>query len=361
MEAVGRLAGGVAHDFNNILLTILSRTDTLLRRLEPADPLRVQAVEIDKAGRRAGALTAQLLALSRTQVLQPRRVDLNAVLMDTGDMLRRLIGEDVEFRMDLEPGLPPVVVDPHQVVQVVLNLVVNARDAMPSGGHLVVATGTSSLEGGKRPAVSLSVSDTGLGMDEATQARVFEPYFTTKGDRGTGLGLSTVYGIVQQSGGTIQIDSRRGTGTTFRIHLPSGDGVPEAQAEKAALAAPAGNRAARVLLVEDDRAARRALEELLGEEGHTVLSASNGDEAERICREEGRIDVVVTDTVMPRMSGPQLVARLRQDQPGLEVIFMSGHTPETVVQHGSIPRDAVFLQKPFDIAQLLAHIQRLVR
>jgi PAS domain S-box-containing protein len=366
MEAVGRLAGGVAHDFNNILLTILSRSDAMLRRIPAKSPLRRQVVEIRKAGRRAAALTQQLLAVSRSQVLNPRLVDLNAVLRDTAQMLGRLIGEDVEFRMDLDPSLGAVKVDPHQIVQVVLNLVVNARDAMPRGGELVVTTRNveaveAGLPGEPRPGVCLSVRDGGTGISEETLARMFEPYFTTKGDRGTGLGLSTVYGIVQQSGGIVRVQSRVGRGSTFGVYLPRAEGKPEPVAE----ARPGGTKhrptGGRLLLVEDDRAARSALEEFLGEEGYTVLSAGDGDEAERLCREtKNPIDLVITDTVMPRMSGPQLVERLRTSQPALKVIFMSGHTPETVVRHGDVSGGSAFLQKPFDIGDLLGHVTRLL-
>jgi PAS domain S-box-containing protein len=344
MEAVGRLAGGVAHDFNNILLTILGRSDAMLRRMPARSALRRQVVEIRKAGRRAAALTKQLLAVSRTQVLSPRLVDLNAVLRDTAQMLDRSIGEDIAFRMELEPGLGAVKVDPHQIVQVVLNLTVNARDAMPRGGELVITTRNvdadeADLPGGAGPGVCLSVRDTGTGMAEETLSRMFEPYYTTKGDRGTGLGLSTVYGIVQQSGGVIRVQSAPQRGSTFGVYLPRAEGRPEPVEGTPERTAKPRRSGAHLLLVEDDRA----------------------EEAERLCRDAREpIDLVVTDTVMPRMSGPQLVERLRTFQPGLKVIFMSGHTPETVVRHGDVSRGSVFLQKPFDIGDLLDHIHRLV-
>jgi PAS domain S-box-containing protein len=365
MEAVGRLAGGVAHDFNNILLTILGRADAALRKLPARDPLRRQVLEIQKAGRRAASLTRQLLAVSRTQVLNPRVVDLNAVLRDTAQMLQRLIGEDIDFRMDLQADLRPVKVDPDQVVQVVLNLVVNARDAMPRGGKVVIETraarpGEAGLPSASGAAVVLAVLDTGTGMDEQTQARIFEPYFTTKGEKGTGLGLSTVYGIVKQSGGVIRVDSSIGKGTTVSAYFPSADGRPETAAEPRKRKAER-KRGGRVLLVEDDGAARRALEEFLREDGHHVLSAPDGNEAERLCREASSpIDVVVTDTVMPRMSGPKLLERLRELQPGLKAILMSGHTPETVYEHGDVRAAEAFLRKPFDVDELLGHVRRLV-
>jgi nitrogen-specific signal transduction histidine kinase/CheY-like chemotaxis protein len=360
MEAVGRLAGGVAHDFNNVLQTVLARCDAMRRRLPARSALRAQVQEIQKAGRRAAALTRQLLAVSRTQVLTARVVDLNVVLRDTADMLRRSLGEDVELAMDLEPDLAPVKVDPDQIVQVVLNLVVNARDAMPRGGRLHVQTRKATPEDAPasgKAGVVLSVRDTGAGMDERTRARIFEPYFTTKGDKGTGLGLSTVYGIVEQSGGSIRVESRLGEGSAFHVLLPRAEGRPVEEVVGPPRPAPR-RRGARVLLVEDELAARRALEELLRDEGHTVLSAGNGLDAERIWREtRDPIDVVITDTVMPRMSGPELVERLRASHPDVRVIFMSGHTPETVLRHGGADPGTAFLQKPFEVDELLARVR----
>jgi PAS domain S-box-containing protein len=365
MEAVGRLAGGVAHDFNNILLTILGRAEAAVRKLPARHPVRRQVVEIQKAGRRAASLTSQLLAVSRSQVLNPRVVDLNAVLRDTVQMLQRLIGEDVDFRMDLAADLRPVKVDPDQMVQVVLNLVVNARDAMPRGGVLVVETRSgrpqeAGLPAGSPGAVVLTVRDTGTGMDEATQARMFEPYFTTKGDKGTGLGLSTVYGIVKQSGGVLRVESGAGKGTAVSAHFPAVEERPEPPV-KPRRPKPPRKRGGRVLLVEDDAAARGALEEFLREDGHEVLSAADGTEAERICRQaDSAIDVVVTDTVMPRMSGPRLLEQLRAVQPGLRALLMSGHTPETVLEHGDVRAADAFLRKPFEVDDLLRHVRRLV-
>jgi PAS domain S-box-containing protein len=366
MEAVGRLAGGVAHDFNNILLTILGRAEAVLRKVPARDPVRRQVLEIQKAGRRAASLTRQLLAVSRSQILNPRVVDLNRVLRDTAEMLRRLIGEDVDLRMDLAADLRPVKVDPDQVVQVVLNLVVNARDAMPRGGQIVIETraarpGEADLPLDAGAPVVLAVRDTGAGMDEQTQARIFEPYFTTKGEKGTGLGLSTVYGIVKQSRGVIRVDSSPGQGTTVSAFFPSAEGRPDPAAEPRRRRKAQRKRGGCVLLVEDDDAARRALEEFLREDGHDVLAAANGDEAERLCREAvSPVDVVVTDTVMPRMSGPRLLERLREIQPALKAILMSGHTPETVYEHGDVRAAEAFLRKPFDVDDLLGHVRRLV-
>jgi PAS domain S-box-containing protein len=364
MEAVGRLAGGVAHDFNNVLQTILGRAQIVQRQLPRSHPLRRQILEVLKAGRRAASLTKQLLAVSRTQVLKPQVVDLNGVLRQTAKMLRPLIGEDIDFRMELAPDLGSVNVDTDKIVQVVLNLVVNARDAMPRGGALVIET--RNVDPGEpglaeaEPAVLLAVHDTGSGMDERTRARIFEPYFTTKGEKGTGLGLSTVYGIVKQSGGVIRVESRPGQGSRFNVYLPLATGRPEHVTQRPVRRATKRAKGGRVLLVEDDASARQALEEILHEEGFAVISAGTGPDAERLCKGREPIDVVVTDTVMPRMSGPALVERLRAWQPGVKVIFMSGHTPETVLRHGGIGAGTAFLQKPFDVDDLVTQIRRLL-
>jgi CheY-like chemotaxis protein len=256
-----------------------------------------------------------------------------------------------------------VKVDPDQLVQVLLNLVVNARDAMPHGGDLSVesrnaAPAEAGLAGGA-DAVLLAVHDTGSGMDDETRARIFEPYFTTKGDRGTGLGLSTVYGIVQQSGGEVRVESRKGEGSVFRVYFPRADGRPQEPPEPAPSPAARQERGGRVLLVEDDSAARRALDEFLRADGHTVLAAASGAEALRVCGGGGRIDLVVTDYVMPGMSGPQLVERLRQGRPGLRAIFMSGYPAEETPDRGDGARD-VHLQKPFDIDDFLARTRAMV-
>jgi PAS domain S-box-containing protein len=362
MEAVGRLAGGVAHDFNNVLQTVLTRCDAMTRRLAAKSPLRRQVEEIRKAGRRASALTRQLLAVSRAQVLDMRIVDLNAILRDTAEMLRRSIGEDVEMHMDLAPHLAPVKVDSDQMVQVVLNLVVNARDAMPRGGTLSIETKNAQGDewGSRGQGVVLAVRDTGRGMDERTRARIFEPYFTTKGEKGTGLGLSTVYGIVEQSGGFVRVESHVGEGSVFSVYLPQAEGRP-VEAVSARPQPARRGRTGRVLLVEDELPARRALEEILRDEGHTVLSAGNGIDAEKIWREtRDPIDVVVTDTVMPRMGGPELVSRLRASHPRVKVIFMSGHTPETVLEHGGSELGATFLQKPFEVDELIAMVRQFL-
>jgi CheY-like chemotaxis protein/two-component sensor histidine kinase len=325
--------------------------------------VREQVLEIRKAARRAAALTRQLLAVSRRQVMNPRLVDANAILRDTAKMLRRLLGEEIRFRMDLAPDLGTTKVDPDQLVQVVLNLVVNARDAMPSGGDLVIESRNARPEeaglaaGGG--AVLLAVRDTGCGMDEATRARIFEPYFTTKGEKGTGLGLSTVYGIVQQSGGAIKVESREGEGSLFRVYLPRVEGrSPSAKRAGASSASP-GTRGGRLLLVEDDSAARRALDEFLREDGHTVLVAANGAEALRLFETQPPVDLVITDFVMPGIRGPDLVERLRASRPDLRALFMSGYASDTVAEQVD-PNFTVYLQKPFDIDDLLARVRELV-
>jgi PAS domain S-box-containing protein len=361
MEAVGRLAGGMAHDFNNVLQTILGRAQMMIRQLPARHRALRNIAEIRKAGRRAATLTRQLLAVSRTMVLNPRTVDLNSVVRDTARMLRPIIGEDVAFQMQLASDLAPVEVDPDQILQVILNLVVNARDAMPRGGQLVIRTANvdRAPDGHAGPSVLLSVRDTGTGIDDETRARIFEPYFTTKGEKGTGLGLSTVYGIVEQSGGVLRVESRLGEGSTFSVFLPAAAGRP-AEPPRPRAARRRRRAEAHVLLVEDDAAARRALEALLRDEGHKVTSAATGAEAEHLWAEAAAsIDVVVTDAVMPRMSGPELVQRLRRANPDVKVIFMSGHTPEAILRHGGV-EGTTFLQKPFDFEDLLGHVRDLL-
>ena len=360
MEAVGRLAGGVAHDFNNVLLTILARSEVLLR---PGGTRRAreQAMEIRKAARRAAALTRQLLAVSRHQVLKPRVVDLNAVVRDTAKMLHRLLGEEVRLRMELEPDLGPVKVDPDQLLQVVLNLVVNARDAMPQGGELVLESRNARPDEAALPgggdAVLLAVRDSGSGMDEETRARIFEPYFTTKGDRGNGLGLSTVYGVVQQSAGEIRVESRKGEGSVFKVYFPRAEGRPEAPAPEGASPAASPATGGHVLLVEDDSAARAAIDEFLRDDGHTVLAAGSGADALRLGEGDAPIDLVITDFVMPGMRGPELVERLRRVRPGLRAIFVSGYAAEDLSDSGGT---TTFLQKPFDVDDLLAKARALI-
>jgi PAS domain S-box-containing protein len=357
MEAVGRLAGGIAHDFNNLLTAINGYSDLTLRRLPEGDPLRRNVEEVRRAGERAAGLTRQLLAFSRKQVLQPVVLDLNAVIAEMGRMLQRLIGEDVELRTTLDPQLGSVVADPGQIEQVIMNLAVNARDAMPSGGKLTVETGNVYLDeeyAARHVAVRpgayavLSVSDTGSGMDGATQARIFEPFFTTKElGKGTGLGLSTVYGIVKQSGGNIWVYSEVGVGTTFKIYLPRAASGSEEYRRGAEAEGTAGGRET-ILLVEDDEMVRSMTRIILSEHGYRVLEAANGAAALSLCeRNEEPIRLLLTDVVMPGMSGRELADRLARTRPEVRVLFMSGYTDDAIVHHGVLDAGVAFLQKPF--------------
>jgi two-component system cell cycle sensor histidine kinase/response regulator CckA len=357
MEAVGRLAGGVAHDFNNLLTAIIGYSDLSLRRLKTGDALQRNVEEIKRAAGRAADLTHQLLAFSRKQVLQPRVLDLNAVISEMEKMLRRLIGEDVELLYDLNTSLGRVKADPGQLQQVLLNLVVNARDAMPGGGKLTIQTANTDLDNeyaGQHvavvpgPYVVLAVSDNGCGMDEATRAQIFEPFFTTKEQgKGTGLGLSTVYGIVKQSHGNIWVYSEVGQGTAFKIYLPR----VEDEAEPLRPAEREGSLTRgteTILLVEDDQMVRGIARTILRQAGYTVLEAGDGESAVRTCRQhEGTIHMVLTDVVMPGMSGRAVADQLRELRPDLGVLFMSGYTEEAIVNHGVLHEGMDFLEKPF--------------
>ncbi len=356
MEAVGRLAGGVAHDFNNLLTAMLGSTELLLHALAPGDPMREDAEEIKKAANRAAGLTRQLLAYSRRQVLQPESLDLNVVVTEMDRMLRRLIREDIELVTVRAPALGRVRADPGQIEQVIVNLVVNARDAMPRGGRLTIETANAELDQAfvrshqgavAGPYVMLAVSDTGTGIDPETKAHLFEPFFTTKGvGRGTGLGLATVYGIVKQSEGYIAVDTELGRGTTFRVYLPRpDDAAPAPVARVAAEPFPRGTET--VLVVEDEPAVqslcRRALENL----GYQVLAAASGADALRVVeRYGGTIHLLLSDIVMPGMSGRELAERLVARRPGIKVLFMSGY-PGDVIAGGGVASGAAFLAKPF--------------
>jgi signal transduction histidine kinase len=372
LDAIGGLAAGVAHDFNNVLSVIIGHADLLLIELDKNDRNRESVDEIRNAAARAAELTRQLLAFSRQQILQPRRTDISTIVASMTKMLRRLIGEDIE----LEIGAPPtttVMVDPGQMAQVILNLVVNARDAMPDGGRLEIATrdvvvGDSSPD---HPGVApgayavLQVRDTGVGMDAATQARMFEPFFTTKEPgKGTGLGLATVFGVVEQSGGAIVTRSEVGKGTTFEIYLPQkGDA---AGAALPAGVAPPRKRIARrstetLLLVEDDEAVRALLRTVLQRHGYRVLDSPDGREALLLCDTvPGRIDLVLTDVVMPHMSGREFAARLEALRPGIKVLYMSGYTDGAIVRHGVLEPGIAFIQKPVVPGVLIDKIREML-
>jgi two-component system cell cycle sensor histidine kinase/response regulator CckA len=367
MEAVGQLAAGVAHDFNNLLTVILGFSELFLTGLPPEDPGRESIGHIRNAADRAAGLTRQLLAFGRKQILSPVVLDLNGLVSDVEKMLGRLIGADIDLTIDREPNLGPVKVDPGQVEQIIMNLVVNARDAMPTGGRLTIQTRNtvlSELQVRQHPDLSpgpytvLTVSDTGGGMDEATKARIFEPFFTTKEvGKGTGLGLATVFGIVKQSGGFIEVDSAPGSGTTFRTYLPQVLEVVGADAAgPGAVNMPTGMET--ILLVEDEDGLRDLAQLILEGSGYKVLSTRNGSEAVRVCLEYvDEIQLLFTDVVMPKMSGRQLTDILLPARPGMKVLYMSGYTDDTMVRHGIADAEANFLPKPFTPAALAQKVR----
>ncbi len=357
MEAVGRLAGGVAHDFNNMLTVISGYNQMILDQLSPLDPMRGYAEEILKASDRAAALTNQLLAFSRRQIVQPRVFSVNEALSQTEKMLRRLIGEDIVLTLNLHRETGNIRADPGHLEQAIFNLATNARDAMPKGGRLTIETANTSLDDmysrthlGVQPGdyVMIAVTDSGHGMDLETKRRIFEPFFTTKErGKGTGLGLATVYGIVKQAGGDIWVYSELGKGTTFKLYFPrvsdpvsqGGDGGP---------AVPAHEGHETVLVVEDEQGVRDLTAKMLKRMGYTVLVAGSGAEALEISRAQaGPISLLVTDVIMPNLSGAQLAAQLRNDRPGLKVLYVSGYTETTVIDHGALDAGADFLPKPF--------------
>jgi PAS domain S-box-containing protein len=357
LEAVGRLAGGVAHDFNNVLTAITGYTELMLEDTGPRDPKREDLLEIRAAAGRATALTRQLLAFSRKQVLQTRVLDVNDVVRTLAKMLQRLIGEDVKLESALAPALGAVRADPGQLEQVILNLAVNSRDAMPGGGRLTIETANVVLDedyvhrhtgaaAGRH--VLLAVSDTGCGMDAETQAHIFEPFFTTKElGKGTGLGLATVYGIVKQSGGHLWVYSEPGKGTTFKIYFPQVDAVIET-AELASAAQPVMGGRETVLVAEDEPAVREIVTEVLAKKGYQVLRAPDGQTALELARaHDGAIQLLLTDIVMPGLTGRELADALRAERPGVRVLYMSGYTDDAVVRHGVLEEGMPYLQKPF--------------
>ena len=355
MEAVGRLAGGVAHDFNNVLSVILSYGELILRDLKPTDPLRTDIEEIRKAASRAAGLTRQLLTFSRQQVFEPKVIDLHEVLTGMGNMLQRILGEDVELVCVAPKSPGRVKVDPSHIEQVILNLVVNARDAMPTGGNLTIETANVILDEdyaqhdllAKAGAyVMMAVSDTGAGMDRGTQTRIFEPFFTTKElGKGTGLGLSTVFGIVRQSGGNVWVYSEPGMGTTFKLYLPRVDDEVDSIRMPVAPATLSGSET--VLLVEDDEQVRTIAMSILRRQGYHVIAAQHAAEAMLLSESHsGPIDLLLTDVVMPQMSGPELAKRLATTWPKMKVLCMSGYTDDSIVRHGVLASGVAFLQKP---------------
>jgi two-component system, cell cycle sensor histidine kinase and response regulator CckA len=356
MEAVGMLAGGIAHDFNNLLTIITGYSQLILNNLRTEDPNRHFVEQIIKAGERAAALTSQLLAFSRRQILQPRVLDLNKLVTSLSTMLRRLIGEDIDLRLVLPADLGTVSADAGQIEQVLMNLAVNARDAMPKGGVLTIETANVTLDeryAGRHiavkpgPYVLLAVSDNGTGMDEATKSRLFEPFFTTKGTgKGTGLGLSTVFGIVKQSGGSVAVYSEPARGTSVKVYLPRNDQPASLEAEGAQASAMRGTET--ILLVEDDEMVRTLVRETLERNGYKILDAAGPIEARRIADQYRQpIQLLITDVVMPKVSGRDLADQLTRRRPDLKVLYMSGYTDNAVLNNGILQKEVAFLQKPF--------------
>jgi two-component system, cell cycle sensor histidine kinase and response regulator CckA len=372
MEAVGRLAGGVAHDFNNMLTAISGHAQLVLDDIAPDDPIRADLDEILKAADRSAELTRQLLAFSRKQILKPQLLDLADVVAGMKRMLGRLIGEDIELATVLKPGTPKVSADRGQIEQILMNLIVNSRDAMPGGGKLTIGTQNAVLDAEYGRAhdvdfapgsyVLLSVSDTGVGMDAETKKHIFEPFFTTKEvGKGTGLGLATVYGIVKQSGGYVWVYSEPGQGTTFKIYLPAAGQAGAAEAAGGATSsAPPGTET--LLLVEDEPAVRSLICRVLERAGYTVLSAANGEDALRTAAGHGAvIDLLLTDVVMPGMTGKAVAERLTASRPEMRVLYMSGYTDDAIVQHGVLEAGTAFIQKPLAPAQLLKKVREVLR
>ena len=369
MEAVGRLAGGVAHDFNNVLSVILSYADLMLEELGREDPMRDDVDEIRKAGNRAADLTRQLLMFSRQQVLEPKVIDLNDLLARMDKMLQRILGEDVDLVFLAGPDLGRLRADPSSIEQVVMNLVVNARDAMPTGGKLTIETANVQLDedfvrhhvdAKAGPYIMLAVSDTGIGMDAATRSRIFEPFFTTKPvDKGTGLGLSTVFGIAQQSGGWVYVYSEPGAGTAFKVYLPRV--VQEVDKARATAALPLRRGSETILLVDDDEQVRLVTRGILKRNGYHVIDAKHAGEAMLACEQHaGTIHLLLTDVVMPQMSGPELAKRLAKSRPGMRVMCMSGYTDDSIVRHGILETEFAYLQKPITPESLTRKVREVL-
>jgi PAS domain S-box-containing protein len=369
MEAVGLLAGGIAHDFNNLLTIISGYSDIVLTSLPRGDPNWKHLAKVQQAAERAASLTQQLLAFSRQAVLEPKVLDLNAIVRDSERLLSRLLGEDIRIATALDPGIASVRADPGQIGQVIMNLCINARDAMPRGGQLTLETANLDLDEGyaqTHPEVKpgsyvlLAITDTGSGMTPEIKARIFEPFFTTKGPgRGTGLGLATVYGIIRQSEGYLEVYSEVGIGTTFKVYLPAV--VQPATEKSASPAGEASNGNETVLLVEDEEGVREIAALALTTHGYRVLEAGHGKDALQVAEaHQGEIDLLVTDVVMPELSGRQLAEELRVRRPGLKVLFLSGYTDDAIVRHGILQAEVAFLHKPFRPAALAKKVRAVL-
>jgi PAS domain S-box-containing protein len=371
MESVGQLAGGIAHDFNNLLTVINGTAELVMAQVKEGDRrIEEDLQEIRRAGERAAALTRQLLAFSRKQILQPQIVNLNAIVEETGNLLRRLLGEDVDLTLTASPQPATIRADRGQIEQVIANLAVNARDAMPRGGKLTIATNHAEIDDrfGRQVGfavtagryVALAVSDTGTGMDDATRRQIFEPFFTTKGPgKGTGLGLSTVYGIVKQSDGFITVESQPGHGSCFTVYLPYSADAPRGRRELPSMAPATGSET--VLVVEDVSELRRLITRTLQKAGYTVLTAAEGEEALRVLEQHGEpVHLMVTDLVMPGMSGRDLAERVERTRPHMKVLYMSGYTDDVVVRHGIVEQGVRFVSKPFATAELLRTVREVL-
>jgi two-component system cell cycle sensor histidine kinase/response regulator CckA len=369
LEAIGQLAGGVAHDFNNLLTIICGYSEIMLPQFPPTDPLREMVSQIRKAGDRAASLTRQLLAFSRQTVLEPIVVDLNDLVRENEKMLARLIGEDVELTTTLGPDLPRIKVDPGQITQIIMNLAVNARDAMPRGGKLAIETRLACLDEHFVHAHAdlppgfydvLTIRDSGSGMDDATMARIFEPFFTTKGPgKGTGLGLAVVFGIAKQSGGHIIVKSEVGAGTEFQIFLPAIDDLPRRSSHHGEVIASSGSES--VLLVEDDEGVRELAAFALQSHGFQLVKALSGRSALNIGDDTLQsVDLLVTDIVMPEMSGRELAELIRAKNPRLKVLFVSGYTDDALMRHGVRHAEVKFLQKPYTPLALIRRVREIL-
>jgi len=371
MEAIGTLAGGIAHDFNNMLTSILGNTELAMTRIHGDETLLEEIGEIKNAGERAAALTRQLLVFSRKQIIQPRVLNLNEIISDIKKMLVRMIEEHIELKTNYASDLQFVKIDPTQIEQVIFNLAANARDAMPSGGIFTIKTENLVLnedhfhralnDTAPGPYIKLTISDTGVGMDPDTQAHIFEPFFTTKGiGKGTGLGMSTVYGIVKQNAGFIQVDSKKGRGTTFEIYLPVAEGGTISKTQKKPFH-EVSSGSERVLVVEDDHSLRKLVCNVLGKYGYQVIEAPNGEEALKVvAKNKGSIHLLVTDLVMPGMGGRELAERLQSQQPDIKVLFMSGYMDQTISHQDLLAAELNFIEKPFSPQKLANKVREIL-